>query len=125
MKITLHRYSKNVAIALTILSVIASLVLGYFWKKEHDRHECVLNLRDIYFAIYGGAGLENIGPGQPIPGGVRKLFERMTGNALPVCPSGGTYSFANETTYTMGKVNDINDNVRCSHAVDLGHVWSN
>jgi hypothetical protein len=107
--------------ALTVAAICATLFLRQ-WKLKSDRAACLINMRNMYSAIYSRAGMDGIGPGQPIPGGVRKSIERMGLTPLPVCPSGGTYSFVNETTYT---IEGVNENVRCTHAGDLGHVWQN
>jgi hypothetical protein len=113
------------AIALALSLIIAAVVFGYFWKRGKDRAQCLLNLRNIDQALCAMTGMDNIGPGQQIPGGVHSLIRRWNILIMPICPSGGTYSFVSETTYTLDGVNDINDNVRCSHAVDLGHVYPN
>lgn len=65
------------------------------------------------------AGMEGFSPGETLPGGTRAfLLQSPFYSDLPVCPSGGTYTFWSETTYNGNK------DVFCSHAEAKGHEWS-
>lgn len=116
MKITVHHCLKYVAIFLTFVVVAGSFSLGYLWKSGRNRGKCKLNLFLMEQAIQSYAGPKNISPLTPFPGGPRELLRDAGYASLPVCPSGGTYTFWSETTYSPDPIN-----VRCSHADDLGH----
>jgi hypothetical protein len=111
---------KRVLIGAFILVIIFVPILLHLWKQAIDRSYCQINMYRIHMQICGQASWEFINPGQDIPGGISRLLDRADYTSLPVCPSGGTYSFVSETTYSG---EGVNSNVRCSHAIDLGHVY--
>jgi hypothetical protein len=118
MKIT---KPKQLLIGALIVVLISVPIYLYQWKLGSDRAACLLNMHNIYVTIYSQAGMENIMAGRPIPDGIRGLLKRADFlPSLPVCPSGGNYSFFSETSYSAAGVNKT---IRCSHANDLGHVY--
>jgi hypothetical protein len=115
-----HKTLKPVAIGTLSLVALVAGLLVHQWKLRSDRAACLLNLRNMYQAIYSVGGTKGVGPGQPYPGGPRELLKSLGEyRTLPRCPSGGTYSFVSDTSYSM----TLHETIRCSHAEDLNHRW--
>lgn len=102
------------------LAALAAMFLVSHWKLRSDRAGCLINMRNMHQTIYSVGGMKGVGAGQPYPGGPRELLKGLGEyTTLPRCPSGGTYSFGSDTTYSM----ILNETIRCSHAEDLNHRW--
>ena len=111
---------KPFIIAVMILTVVGAPILVHQWKLASDRSACLLNMRNMHCTIYSVGGMRGVGAGQPYPGGPRELLKGLGQYAtLPRCPSGGTYTFWSDTSYSI----NLSENIRCSHAADLKHFW--
>lgn len=111
---------KPFIVAVMVLAVVGVPFLLHQWKLGSDRAGCLLNMRNMHQTIYSVGGMRGVGAGQQYPGGPRELLKGLGEYAtLPRCPSGGTYSFGIDTTYSI----NLNENIRCSHAEDMDHRW--
>ena len=113
---------KPFIVAVMILAVVGVPLLLHQWKLGSDRAGCRLNMLNMHQTIHSVGGMRGVGAGQPYPGGPRELLKGLGQYAtLPRCPSGGTYIFWSDNSYSVS----LSENIRCSHASDLNHSWPN
>jgi hypothetical protein len=78
-------------------------------------------MRNMHQTLVSYGSVKNLPAGDPYPGGPVALLKLDPEyKTLPKCPSGGTYTFGSKVGYLI----NLRDDIRCSHAEDLSHVWS-
>lgn len=97
-------------VPIVILATLAGVTWWLVWEKKEERRVCVLNQRNVQQAVRAWTGLCDIHDGTPLPplsgkgGGTysRPLFgpDSWWMKEVPVCPSGGVYSWR-QPTVTM------------------------
>jgi hypothetical protein len=115
-----NRLKRNVE--WTLVFVIASALMGtamgtafFAWKRRSDRAACTLNLRNVQNAVRAHANINNLNIGDPIDWKV--IFGPGFLEKEPVCPAGGTYTFAKN-------IPQIGDRpCTCSKAVSEQHEF--
>ncbi len=106
-------------VILVLLSLIALLFIGARgWKRGSDRAMCILHINALQKAVRGLANVNNLSPGDSLPG----LESRLIGSggyfeALPDCPGGGGYTTAGDDVPPIGELY-----MNCDLSVSLQHV---
>lgn len=111
-----NRLKRNVEWTLFIVIASALMVTAFFaWKRGSDRAACTLNLRNAQNMVRAYANLNNLNIGDPIDW--KKIFGPDFLEKEPVCPAGGTYTFAKN-------IPQIGDRpCTCSKAVSEQHEF--
>jgi prepilin-type N-terminal cleavage/methylation domain-containing protein len=109
-------------VILVLLSLITILFLGArAWKHSADRIFCLMNIRNVQIGVRSYSNLYGLNPGTNAPGlqaeiiGIGRFVE-----TTPVCPSGGTYSYGDDSIPLIGTLY-----MKCSLGVSLEHVPPN
>ena len=106
-----------------VLLVLLSLVSVLFvstrrWKKGSERTLCVLSQRQVQQAVRGFSNMHGKREGEEVPGLAFLLFgEGKYIEKVPLCPSGGIYSFMGEEVPMRGDLY-----MKCSLAEDEAHL---
>ena len=101
-----------------LLLVFAAIPVSLIQRQRSERAQCIMNLRNLHISLRSWAGMKSFSPGQPLPGGTQSfLLQSDLVSEMPVCPSGGTYTFWSPTTY------NAYEDVRCSCAKTKGHYY--
>jgi type II secretory pathway pseudopilin PulG len=105
-------------VILVLMTLVSVLFIGArAWKRASDRALCITNMMTVQKAVRGYANLHNKKPGDTVAGleaqvvGPDRYFE-----ALPSCPSGGTYTLGGDVVPLVGDVY-----ASCSLATSEGH----
>ncbi len=86
-------FDGNSTAALAMMSMSSTLFVGArAWKTGSDRAACIMNTRNVQQAIRGHQNMYNLPIGTPI--NWDEIFGPNGYMKEPVCPLGGTYTFA-------------------------------
>ena len=86
-------------VILVLLSLISILFIGArAWKRGSDRAGCIIQIRNVQQGVRSYANMNNLIPGATVTGWQAQVVgSGMFVEKSPVCPGGGTYTYASDT----------------------------
>jgi len=82
-------------VILVLLALMTTLFIGArAWKKGSDRTGCIMNIRNVQQAVRSHQNLNGLNDGATIDVVNDLVGPEKYLNTTPVCPGGGTYTFA-------------------------------
>jgi type II secretory pathway pseudopilin PulG len=113
--ITLIESTLVILVLLVLVSVLFASARA--WKKGSDRTVCVLSQHQVQQAVRGFANLYGKPAGEEVPDLAMRLFgEGKFIEGVPLCPSGGIYSYSGNLVPIQGELY-----MKCSLA-GIGHA---
>lgn len=97
---------ESTLVILVLLSLVSVLfVASRKWKEGADRTACVLSLHQVQQAVRGYSNAYGKSAGGEVPGLPVLLFgEGLYIQKVPLCPSGGIYSFLGDHVPERGEL---------------------